>query len=38
MPVSLEPIVRAEECLKPLFTPLSALSARLCRRAGALGT
>jgi hypothetical protein len=37
MPVSLEPIVRAEECLKPLFTPLPALSARLYRRAGAIG-
>jgi hypothetical protein len=33
MPVSLEPIVRAEECLKPLFTPLPLLSTRLYRRA-----
>jgi hypothetical protein len=38
MPVSLEPIVRAEECLKPLFTPLPALSTRLCRRAGTMGS
>jgi hypothetical protein len=38
MPVSLEPIVRAEECLKPLFTPLPILSTRLHRRAGALGS
>jgi hypothetical protein len=37
MPVSLEPIVRAEECLKPLFTPLPALSSRLYRRAGTIG-
>jgi hypothetical protein len=38
MPVSLEPIVRAEECLKPLFTPLPILSTRLCRRAGVVGS
>jgi hypothetical protein len=37
MPVSLEPIVRAEDCLKPLFTPLPILSTRLYRRAGAIG-
>ena len=38
MPVSLEPIVRAEECLKPLFTPLPVLANRLYRHAGiALG-
>lgn len=36
MPVSLEPIVRAEECLKPLFTPLPVLSTRLHRRGGIL--
>jgi hypothetical protein len=34
MPVSLEPIVRAEDCLKPLFTPLPVLSTRLYRRSG----
>ena len=34
MPVSLDPIVRAEECLKPLFTPLSLLANRLYRTAG----
>jgi hypothetical protein len=38
MPVSLEPIVRAEECLKPLFTPLPILSTRLYRRSGILGS
>jgi hypothetical protein len=38
MPVSLEPIVRAEDCLKPLFTPLPVLSTRLCRQAGAFGS
>ena len=38
MPVSLEPIVRAEECLKPLFTPLSILSTRLYRRTGTIGS
>ncbi len=34
MPVSLDPIVRAEESLKPLFTPLSLLANRLYRTAG----
>lgn len=34
MPVSLDPIVRAEDALKPLFTPLPALVNRLYRRAG----
>jgi hypothetical protein len=38
MPVSLEPIVRAEECLKPLFTPLPILSTRLYRRSGIFGS
>jgi hypothetical protein len=37
MPVSLEPIVRAEDCLKPLFTPLAVLATRLCRQAGPSG-
>lgn len=37
MPVSLEPIVRAEESLKPLFTPLPILSTRLYRWSGAFG-
>lgn len=36
MPVSLEPIVRAEEAIKPLFTPLNILSHRLYRQAGLL--
>lgn len=34
MPVSLEPIVRAEDALKPLFTPMSILVNRLYRQAG----
>jgi len=34
MPVSLEPIVRAEDALKPLFTPLPVLVNRLYRQAG----
>lgn len=34
MPVSLEPIVRAEDALKPLFTPLQVLVNRLYRQAG----
>lgn len=34
MPVSLDPIVRAEESLKPLFSPLPLLVNRLHRRAG----
>ena len=34
MPVSLEPIVRAEDALKPLFTPMSVLVNRLYRQAG----
>lgn len=38
MPVSLEPIVRAEECLKPLFTPLQILSTRLYQRSGIFGS
>lgn len=37
MPVSLDPIVRAEECLKPLFTPLPVLVNRLYRQAGLFG-
>lgn len=36
MPVSLEPILRAEEVIKPLFTPLNLLSYRLCHHAGLL--
>jgi hypothetical protein len=38
MPVSLEPIVRAEESLKPLFTPLPILSTRLYRQSGLFGS
>jgi hypothetical protein len=34
MPVSLDPIVRAEESLKPLFSPLPVLVNRLYRQAG----
>lgn len=34
MPVSLEPIVRAEDAIKPLFTPLPVLVNRLYRQAG----
>ena len=34
MPVSLEPIVRAEDALKPLFTPFPVLVNRLYRTAG----
>jgi hypothetical protein len=34
MPVSLDPIVRAEEALKPLFTPTAVLVNRLYRTAG----
>lgn len=34
MPVSLEPIVRAEDAIKPLFTPLQVLVNRLYRQAG----
>ncbi len=34
MPVSLDPIVRAEDALKPLFTPLQVLVNRLYRTAG----
>lgn len=34
MPVSLDPIVRAEDALKPLFTPLPVLVNRLYRRSG----
>lgn len=34
MPVSLDPIVRAEESLKPLFTPFPVLVNRLYRTAG----
>lgn len=36
MPVSLEPIVRAEESMKPLFSSLDTLSHRLYRQAGLL--
>ena len=34
MPVSLDPIVRAEDALKPLFTPIQVLVNRLYRTAG----
>lgn len=34
MPVSLDPIVRAEDALKPLFTPTAVLVNRLYRTAG----
>ena len=32
--MSLDPIVRAEDALKPLFTPLPLLATRLYRSAG----
>src|SRR5262249_38690615 len=34
MPVSLDPIVRAEDAIKPLFTPVPVLVNRLYRAAG----
>jgi hypothetical protein len=37
MPVSLEPIVRAEDCLKCLFTPSDLLRSRFLRNAGLTG-
>ena len=37
MPVSLEPIVRAEDSLKSLFTPFGVLRNRFLRHAGVLG-
>jgi hypothetical protein len=37
MPVSLEPIVRAEDCLKSLFTPFGVLRNRFLRHAGVIG-
>lgn len=38
MPVSLEPIVRAEDSLKSLFTPFGLLRNRFLRHAGVLGS
>ena len=37
MPISLEPIVRAEESLKSLFTPFNLLRNRFLRHAGLIG-
>lgn len=37
MPVSLEPIVRAEDSLKSLFTPFGVLRNRFLRHAGIIG-
>lgn len=37
MPVSLEPIVRAEDSLKSLFTPFGVLRNRFLRHAGVIG-
>jgi hypothetical protein len=37
MPISLEPIVRAEDCLKSLFTPFGMLRNRFLRYAGVVG-
>jgi hypothetical protein len=37
MPVSLEPIVRAEDSLKALFTPFGLLRSRFLRHAGMVG-
>jgi hypothetical protein len=38
MPVSLEPIVRAEDSLRSLFTPFALLRNRFLRHAGVLGS
>lgn len=38
MPISLEPIVRAEESLKSLFTPFGVLRNRFLRHAGSLAS
>ncbi len=38
MPISLEPIVRAEESLKSLFTPFNLLRNRFLRHAGLIGS
>lgn len=38
MPVSLEPIVRAEDSLKSLFTPFGVLRNRFLRHAGMIGS
>jgi hypothetical protein len=38
MPVSLEPIVRAEDSLKSLFTPFGVLRNRFLRHAGVVGS
>src|SRR5579884_93799 len=38
MAVSLEPIVRAEDCLKSLFTPFGVLRNRFLRHAGVIGS
>jgi hypothetical protein len=38
MAVSLEPIVRAEDCLKSLFTPFGVLRNRFLRHAGVVGS
>jgi hypothetical protein len=38
MPVSLEPVVRAEDSLKSLFTPFGVLRNRFLRHAGVLGS
>jgi hypothetical protein len=38
MPISLEPIVRAEDCLKSLFTPFGLLRNRFLRHAGVFGS
>jgi hypothetical protein len=38
MPVSLEPIVRAEESLKSLFTPFNLLRNRFLRHTGLVGS
>jgi hypothetical protein len=38
MAVSLEPIVRAEDCLKSLFTPFRVLRNRFLRHAGVIGS
>jgi hypothetical protein len=38
MPISLEPVVRAEAALKPLFAPLDLLACRFYHQTGLAGS
>ncbi len=38
MPVSMEPVVRAEDSLKSLFTPFGVLRNKFLRHAGVIGS